>query len=177
MSLKILINHKFLLIITIFTSLFISSCSNLDIKRNDTDFYEDAMIVKGNEPGKSISLSDRITGMFEFGDINVASNINITYEVALKQFSIMPLVSADKSGGTIITDWYSTSGNLDERYKFNIFVLNENMDDASIDIKMFKEVFNGTNWIATSIDENSAAQIKNLILKKSRQLKATSDLS
>ena len=59
----------------------------------------------------------------------------------------------------------------------NIFVLNEAMDDTSIDIKMFKEVFNGTNWTATSIDDNTPIQIKNLILKKSRQLKVTAELS
>lgn len=177
MSLKIPNNHNLLLIISIFTSLIFSNCSNIEFKRNNTDFYGEAMEVKGNKPGESTSLTDRITGMFDNGDFNVSNNTNITYEVALKQFSIMPLVSADKIGGTIITDWYSASGNSDERFKFNIFVLNEAMDDTSIDIKMFKEVFNGTNWTATSIDDNTPIQIKNLILKKSRQLKVTAELS
>ena len=169
-------NSKILIIITIFTTFFIASCSNLDVKRNDTDFYQDAMTVKGNKPGKSISLTDRITDMFS-GDLSVTSNMSITYEVALKQFSIMPLVSADKAGGTIITDWFSASENPEERFKFNIFIINENMEESSVNITMFKEKFDGSIWKPITANDNTTAQIKKLILEKSRQLKATADLS
>ena len=41
---------------------------------------------------------------------------------ALDTIDFMPLSSADQIGGTIITDWYSTSNNQNERCKLNIFI-------------------------------------------------------
>ena len=41
---------------------------------------------------------------------------------ALETIDFMPLSSADQVGGTIITDWYSTSANPNERCKLNIFI-------------------------------------------------------
>ena len=173
---KNLNNSNFSLIISIVFAIFISGCSNLDIKRNETDFFEESMKHKGNKPAKSISLTDRISDMFD-GNLNVANSMGITYEVALKQFSIMPLVSADKVGGTIITDWYSAPDSFDERFKFNIFILNEDMNDDSIDIVMFKEVLDGNLWKPADINNTTPLQIEKLILEKSKQLKATADLS
>jgi ABC-type metal ion transport system substrate-binding protein len=89
----------------------------------------------------------------------------------------MPLVSVDRVGGTIVTDWYSTSSNLNERIKFNIFVLDEKMQNESVNIIMFKETFNGSNWISSVANKKTSIQIKELILKKARQLKAASELS
>ena len=49
----------------------------------------------------------------------------------------MPLVSANYSGGIIITDWYSSSSNLGESIKISIrFLTNEVRSDA-LDIKVF----------------------------------------
>ena len=41
---------------------------------------------------------------------------------ALNTIDFMPISSADPIGGTIITDWYSTSNNENERCKLNIFI-------------------------------------------------------
>jgi hypothetical protein len=89
----------------------------------------------------------------------------------------MPLVSVDRSSGVIITDWYSTTSNKSERVKFNIFILDENMQDESINIVMFKEIFNGSSWISTKVNGNTSAEIKDLIIKKAKQLKAAAELS
>ena len=49
----------------------------------------------------------------------------------------MPLASANYSGGIIITDWYSSEGNLNESLKISIrFLTNEIRSDA-LDIKVF----------------------------------------
>ena len=42
-------------------------------------------------------------------------------ERALETIDFMPLSSADPIGGTIITDWYSTSDNENERCKLKYF--------------------------------------------------------
>ena len=102
---------------------------------------------------------------------------SITFEVVLDQFSIMPLLSVDRVGGVIITDWYSTSSNTNERVKFNIIIKDDNMRSESIDIVMFKQNYNGKSWVQTSVDTETTNKIKNVILEKSKKFKTTLELS
>jgi Holliday junction resolvase len=51
------------------------------------------------------------------------------------------------------------------------------MNNDSINIVMFKETFNGSAWIAAKVDKNTPVQIKELILKNAKQLKAAATLS
>jgi hypothetical protein len=51
------------------------------------------------------------------------------------------------------------------------------MQDESINIVMFKEIFNGSSWISTKVNGNTSAEIKDLIIKKAKQLKAAAELS
>jgi hypothetical protein len=174
MSTKITKKPIISLFITIFLIFVISSCSSLDIVPNKSDRFKDGQEAKGNAPMESTPLSDRFKGMFG-GNSGISFTDSITYEVALKKFSIMPLVSVDRNSGAIITDWYNSSTN--ERVKFNIFILYENMNNDSINIVMFKETFNGSAWIAAKVDKNTPVQIKELILKNAKQLKAAATLS
>ncbi|MDA9864726.1 DUF3576 domain-containing protein [Pelagibacterales bacterium] len=153
-------------------------CSSLDIVPNKTERFKDAQESKGNTlEVESMTLTDRFKGMLPgmMSDQNF-SNV-ITFEVALDQFSVMPLLSVDRVGGVIITDWYSTSSNLNERIKFNIIIKDENMNQDSIDINMFKENFNGTAWFKVKANKNTANKIKEIILGKARILKTTAELS
>ena len=44
------------------------------------------------------------------------------WKASLETISFMPLASADPFGGTIITDWYTSASNENERCKLNIFI-------------------------------------------------------
>ena len=58
----------------------------------------------------------------------IAMSVNpFLWRAALETIDFMPLSSADQIGGTIITDWYSTSGNEKERCKLNIFITGINL--------------------------------------------------
>ena len=58
----------------------------------------------------------------------IAMSVNpFLWRAALETIDFMPLSSADQIGGTIITDWYSTSGNEKERCKLNIFITGTNL--------------------------------------------------
>ena len=163
---------------TLYLSLIIfTGCSNLAIDRNDSDYFGDAMESKGNELDiESLSITERLAQMMG-SDSSVNLDASITFEVALNQFSIMPLVSVDRVGGVIITDWYSTSSNINERVKFNIFIKDEMMLSDSIEVIMFKEILSGSVWKQSSSNLNTTDKIKEVILEKSRRLKATAELS
>ena len=51
------------------------------------------------------------------------------------------------------------------------------MNNESIDIIMFKQNYNGTLWTKTAVYPETTNKIKNVILEKSKKLKATLELS
>ena len=92
---------------------------------------------------KEVALRDAETrlqtggGLFKDGGISVSGLLNndnntknvgtygmpintFLWKGALDTINFMPLNSADPIGGTILTDWYSTANNSDERCKLNI---------------------------------------------------------
>ena len=168
-------NLHILIILVVF--FFVTNCANIDVVQNETSPFEEAMTANGNDlVSESTSLTDlmsAITGT----ESSASFSRSITFDVVINQFSVMPLLSVDRVGGVIITDWYSTSSNINERIKFNIIIKDEKMEDESIDIKMFKEIFNGTNWSKASVDKETADKIKQLILEKSKRLQTTAELS
>ena len=170
-------NYRLILYPLLLSSLFTASCSSLDIKPNNTDYFENAMESKGNTLKiDSKPITERLANIIR-DDAQIELDSSITFQVALEQFSIMPLLSIDKAGGVIITDWYKTSSDTNERVKFNIIIKDEMMTNESIDIFMFKEIFEGNSWIQSNTNTNTSDKIKELILKKSNRLKATAELS
>ena len=177
MSIKFIKNNFLIKPLLCLALFLITSCGSLEIIPNETDYFEEAMVSKGNNLDvDTMTLNERIKRMFSNGE-SLTIKSGITFKVALDQFSVMPLLSVDSVSGIIITDWYSASSNPDERVKFNIIIKDEMMQDSSIDIKMFKETYNGSVWISSIVNADTALKIRNLILEKSRRLQATAKLS
>ena len=73
---------------------------------------------------------------------------------ALETIDFMPLSSADPIGGTIITDWYSTTGNQNERCKLNIFISGQNLNTENL--RLHHSAKNtDQNWVNKNIDKNN----------------------
>lgn len=172
MILKLKKTFKFFLILTIFA---LASCESLDIVPNETDLYKEKMEDKGRAPRSATPIIDFFPDIF--GDSGVNFGSSITYEVALKKFSAMPIITADMSNGIITTDWYSTSSNSNERFKFNIIIKDDEMTNESIIINMFKEKIDGGLWKTTSVNLETGEKIRQSILKQSKKLKATAEMS
>ena len=85
----------------------------------------------------------------------------------------MPLVSANYSGGIIITDWYSNDPNSSESLKITIrFLTNEIRSDA-IAIKIYNKRCSNNllNCEIFQTDGVLVAELKRKILKKATILK------
>ena len=93
---------------------------------------------------------------------------------ALDTINFMPLSSADPIGGTIITDWYSTSNNQFERCKLNIFISGNTLNAENLKVTSFCQEFKDQIWINTNIDENNNIKIENAILNKAKKLRLQS---
>jgi len=148
--------------------ILLSGCQSLKYKKVDAkDFPPDPneRVVKNIEEGKGFRIMGNISnnnGNFEF------ASSNPLWKAALDTIDFMPLVSANYSGGIIITDWYTDSSTPDESIKLTIrFLTNEIRADA-LDIKVFVKKCQ-SNLIDCSIIEKEGQLKSDLslnILKK-----------
>ena len=134
---------------------FLASCQALKYKPVDArEVSPDPKdrVRKNIEEGRGF----RIMGGKKGGTFDFASS-NPLWRAALDTIDFMPLVSANYSGGIVITDWYSESGNEDESIKISIrFVSNEIRTDA-LNIKYnFVQYYNQMH--AYEVQSNSSTK-------------------
>ena len=154
---------------------FLSSCEALKYKKvSAKDYPPDPKerVRKNIEEGRGLRIfdGDKKGGTFDF------ASSNPLWRASLDTISFLPLISANYSGGIIISDWYSGS-NENEAIKITIrFLTNEIRADA-LDIKVFHKRCGIQSNCA--IIENEGEIVKDLkrnILKKAaiyeKELKA-----
>ena len=93
---------------------------------------------------------------------------------ALDTVSFMPLSSADPIGGTIITDWYSTTDNQNERCKLNIFITGVELKTQNLKVTSFCEDYINQKWVTKNIDKSNNLKLENAILNKAKKLRLQS---
>ena len=86
----------------------------------------------------------------------------------------MPLNSADPIGGTIITDWYSTTDNQNERCKLNIFITGKSLKTENLKVTSFCQELKNQIWVNKNIDKENNIKIENAILNKAKKLRLQS---
>ena len=93
-------------------------------------------VQKNIEEGRGFTMMGAMKDQGNSGTFDFASS-NELWRASLDTIDFMPLVSANYSGGIIITDWYSSGSNINESIKISIrFLTNEVRSDA-LDIKIF----------------------------------------
>ena len=123
-------------------------------------------VKKNMEEGRGFRLmgiNKQKGGTFDF------ASSNELWKASLDTIDFMPLVSANYSGGIIITDWYNDGSSNNQSVKISIrFLTNEIRSDA-LDIKIF------TKDCSTIIDCKVYENKSNLVfdLKKNILKKAT----
>ena len=107
--------------------------------------------------------------------VSVGMSINaFLWRGALETIDFMPLTSADPVGGTIITDWYSTTDNEKERCKLNIFISGKKLQTENLKVTSFCQEFKNQIWVNKTIDKNNNIKIENAILNKAKKLRLQS---
>jgi len=155
------IKNTALFIIILF---ILNACANLP--GGDARKYPpnpDERVKKNLEEGRGFRIDNVISGRGN-GTFEFASS-NELWRASLDTVDFMPLVSANYSGGIIITDWYSENDN--DSIKITLrFLTNEIRSDA-IDIKIFYKKCNAQMNCSVSEQEgNLKKELKKEILKK-----------
>ena len=94
------------------------------------------------------------------------------WRATLDTLSFMPLSSADPFGGVIITDWYSTPENPNDRFKMTIYILDRRLRADGIKVAVFKQTRDSAqSWLNTEVNDDTAIKLENAILTRARQIR------
>jgi len=154
------------LIFFLILPLILNSCNGkipgADARKVSYDSKE--RVKKNLEEGKGFRMDTAFgnnSGNFDF------ASSNELWRASLDTIDFMPLVSANYSGGILITDWYSDNKNSNESIKISIrFLTNEVRSDA-LDIKVFyKKCETIMNCLISEQQGNLKTQLTKEILKK-----------
>lgn len=152
------------LTISLISLLILNSCGSglpgADARKFPSD--PNKRIKQNIEQGKGFRFKDIASnsgGTFEF------ASSNELWRASLDTIEFMPLVSANYSGGIIITDWYSQDQS--EAIKITLRFLSNEIRSDAIDIKVFlKKCPIEENCKISESEGNLKKELKKQILKK-----------
>tara|TARA_B100000963_G_C22330974_1_gene538631 strand:- start:30 stop:635 length:606 start_codon:yes stop_codon:yes gene_type:complete len=132
----------------------------------------------GGMLGKGGLSFDGILGNDNSGNVT-STSINMPVNIflwkgALETVNFMPLSSTDPIGGTIITDWYSTSDKQNERCKLNIFISGKKLNTENLKVTSFCQEYKGQIWVNKNMSKENNTKIENAILNKAKKLRLQS---
>ena len=161
-------NTSFLRLFSLFFLLtFLSSCGPFKPSPSDARKVPpnvDERVRQNIEQGKGFRLmggNNQKGGTFDF------ASSNELWRASLDTIDFMPLLSANYSGGIIITDWYSEGNNLDESVKISIRFLSNEVRVDALDIKIFyKKCNQEANCRISQKTGSLTAELKKKILSK-----------
>ena len=159
--------HIFQLISFVIVGIFfLQSCGPLKYKPTKagevpTDPKE--RVKKNIEEGRGFRL---MGGIKKGGTFDFASS-NYLWRATLDTIDFMPLVSANYSGGIIITDWYSENNSEKESIKISIRFLSNEIRSDAIDVKVFiKECDQNLNCVVNQNQGKLPNELIASILRK-----------
>ena len=166
--LKIMLSKKNIVILfSIIVLLTQSACEAFKYKKvsaKDVPPNVRDRVKKNMEEGKGFRLMNQL----EKGNNYDFASSNPLWRATLDTLDFMPLVSANYSGGIVVTDWYSENNTPNESVKISVrFLTNEIRSDA-LDINIFLKRCS-ENLINCSISKNNTDLVADLnlnILKK-----------
>ena len=155
--------------ISIACLIFLTGCEALKYKKVSAKEFPpdpDERVKKNMEEGRGF----RLMGGDNKGTTYSFATSNPLWRATLDSLDFMPLVSANYSGGIVVTDWYSENNTPEESIKISIrFLTNEFRADA-LDVNVFYKVCSKdlTNCRVNKKNE-LVSEITLSILKKASQ--------
>jgi len=93
------------------------------------------------------------------------------WAASLETLDFLPVFSADPIAGLIITDWYSNPETPAERFKVNVYILDNALRADALRVAVFRQTRLTDDWQDASINPATGREIENAILTRARQLR------
>ena len=93
------------------------------------------------------------------------------WRASIETINFMPLSSTDPFAGTMITDWYTSEKNLNERCKLNIFVKGKDLKSENLEVLSFCQILKNNQWVNTPSKSEENIKLENVILNEAKKIK------
>jgi hypothetical protein len=177
MNIKLFFKYILLIIL----SISISSCSYFNKKNEKKEEVEKEVIKKKKRDHNLKKRAEEYEGGIIFGKKGIFSGSgtaaqfaaeNVLWRASIETLDFVPLITANYSGGIIITDWYSNSKSNDS-IKIQVNFNSNELKASSLQIKSFKKVCGQLNQSCkiSNLNNNFNSKIKNQILETAKNIK------
>ena len=119
----------------------------------------------------TISDVDSGTTAISGGTARTVGVNSYLWHASLDTLSFMPLASADPFGGVIITDWYSSPQDINERLKVTIYILDRRLRADGIRIAVFRQTRSNEGWVDAAVNADTSVKLEDAILTRARELR------
>jgi len=107
----------------------------------------------------------------EDGGAGIGVN-SFLWRASLDTLSFMPLASADPFGGVIITDWYATPAQPNDRFKVTVYILDRQLRADGLRAAVFRQTRDTAgNWADVPADPRTGVDMENAILTRAREMR------
>ena len=96
------------------------------------------------------------------------------WRAAVDTLSFAPLISADPSGGVIVTDWYTRPANPGERVKLTVSILDQDLRADALRVAANRQVNQNGQWVEAPVTAATVQKLEDIILTRARDLRRTS---
>ena len=75
------------------------------------------------------------------------------------------------NGGVIVTDWYSTPRNPNERVKLTVAILDQELRADALRVAASRQINQGGTWVAAPVAAATVQKLEDIILTRARDLR------
>ncbi|HEX4294416.1 MAG TPA: DUF3576 domain-containing protein [Rhizomicrobium sp.] len=133
-----------------------------------------ALVLSACGSDNTINDVDSGTTAISGGTARTVGVNSYLWHASLDTLSFMPLASADPFGGVIITDWYSSPSDLNERLKVTIYILDRRLRADGIRIAVFRQTRSNEGWVDAPVNAETSVKLEDAILTRARELRLAS---
>jgi hypothetical protein len=147
------------------------ACTNVGFKAPEPE-KEPVSILTGKSGGTKLSdLKNVIAGSKQYDSMPVNA---LLWRAALDIASFVPLDDVDTFGGSIVTEWYQSADQPNQRLKLSFFVTGLELRSDAITVQAYLQKRAGDRWVDAGRNDQLARQLENLVLTRARELRAAS---
>src|SRR5215210_7128494 len=93
------------------------------------------------------------------------------WRAAVDTLSFAPLVTADSSGGVIVTDWYVNPNTPGERVKLTVSIIDQDLRADALRVAASRQINQNGVWVDAPVAAATVQKLEDIILTRARDLR------
>ncbi len=93
------------------------------------------------------------------------------WRASLEALSFARLTTADSNGGVLITDWYASPNNPNERVSVSVAILDQDLRADALRVNATRQVMQNGQWVEAPVAAATIQRLEDIILTKARDLR------